>query len=103
MYHCHSRNELISQYLPEVHRQHVRRMVFGDATGSEHQRKPLKGILRTAQKLWWEAYGTSIAADGAMYRGQEPPLYDSPDRRLLADFGLGDPREQRQVSVYVVY
>ncbi len=54
-------------------------------------------MLRLAQKLWWEEYGTSIAADGAMYRGQEPPLYDSPDRGALSSFGLGDPREQRQV------
>jgi len=53
--------------------------------------------LRLSQKLWWEEYGTSIAADGAMYRGQEPPLYDSPDRAVSSGFGLGDPREQRQV------
>ena len=56
-------------------------------------------MLRNVQKFWWEEYGTSIAADGAMYRGQEPLLYDSPDRRLLAGFGLGDPREQRQVRI----
>ena len=46
----------------------------------------------TAQARWWEAYGTYFPADGAMYRGEVPPLYDSPDRLLL---GAMASREQK--------
>ncbi len=29
--------------------------------------------LRPAQELWWETFGESLSADGAMWRGPPPP------------------------------
>jgi hypothetical protein len=53
-----------------------------------------KSTPSAVQTLWWERYGTYFSVDGAMYRGEVPPLFDSPDRRLLAGPGV---REQKRL------